>query len=99
MSSTALPSGALTQPWRLPSSGLALFEGDSDAPRLSHYFLPCLILSGSSVLLQFPWSFKNNPENRQYVAELCKQFREYPLVCHHRDNKGADFLSILGAGC
>lgn len=26
-------------PWTLPSKGLALFEGDREAPRLSHYFL------------------------------------------------------------
>lgn len=37
-----------------------------------------------AVLLQFPWSFKNNPENRQYVADLCKQFREHPLVLEVR---------------
>lgn len=37
-----------------------------------------------AILLQFPWSFKNNPENRQYVSDLCKQFREYPLVLEVR---------------
>ncbi|MDE3179856.1 MAG: hypothetical protein KGM47_09365 [Acidobacteriota bacterium] len=50
MSVQELPSARPTQPWRLPLDGLALFEGDSAAPRLSHYFLPGLVLSGKRVL-------------------------------------------------
>lgn len=50
MNSVPLPSTVPTQPWRLPAKGLALFEGDSDAPRLSHYFLPSLILGGKYIL-------------------------------------------------
>lgn len=37
-----------------------------------------------AILIQFPWSFKNDPENRQYLADLCKQFREYSLVLEVR---------------
>lgn len=37
-----------------------------------------------AILLQFPWSFKNDPENRRYLAERCRQFREYPLVLEVR---------------
>lgn len=37
-----------------------------------------------ALLIQFPWSFKNDPENRQYLADLCRQFREYPLVLEVR---------------
>lgn len=51
MNSVPLLSTVPTQPWRLPAKGLALFEGDSDAPRLSHYFLPSLILGGKRILL------------------------------------------------
>ena len=29
---------ALTQPWRLPPRGLAVFHGEHHAPRLSHSF-------------------------------------------------------------
>lgn len=36
------------------------------------------------VLLQFPWSFRNTPENRDYVARLRARFREYPLVLEVR---------------
>lgn len=50
MNSAALPSTISTQPWHLPARGLALFEGDSDVPRLSHYFLPGLILKGKRIL-------------------------------------------------
>lgn len=37
-----------------------------------------------ALLLQFPWSFRNNPENREYVAQLRARFREYPLVLEVR---------------
>jgi uncharacterized protein YecE (DUF72 family) len=37
-----------------------------------------------ALLLQFPWSFRNTPENREYVARLRAQFREYPLVLEVR---------------
>ncbi len=37
-----------------------------------------------ALLLQFPWSFKNDPENRHYVASLRQRFREYPLVLEVR---------------
>ena len=44
------PQTALTQPWRLPPRGLAVFHGECDAPRLSHYFLPRLALEGKRIL-------------------------------------------------
>ena len=37
-----------------------------------------------ALLLQFPWSFRNTDENRDYVAQLCDRFREYPLVLEVR---------------
>jgi hypothetical protein len=39
------------RPWTLPSQGLAVFHGDKDTARLSHYFLPRLLLEGKRVLL------------------------------------------------
>lgn len=38
------------QPWRLPPHGLAVFHGERQAPRLSHYFLPRLALEGKRIL-------------------------------------------------
>jgi len=38
------------QPWRLPAQGLAVFHGAGDVARLSHYFLPRLLLEGKRVL-------------------------------------------------
>ncbi len=38
-------------PWTLPAQGLAVFHGTCDTARLSHYFLPRLILSGQRVLV------------------------------------------------
>ncbi|MBZ5695003.1 MAG: hypothetical protein LAN36_06545 [Acidobacteriia bacterium] len=37
-------------PWVLPGSGLSVFYGRPEAPRLSHYFLPRVLLSGRRVL-------------------------------------------------
>jgi len=41
----------LPKPWTLPPRGLALFHGDQDTARLSHYFLPRLLLEGKRVLM------------------------------------------------
>jgi uncharacterized protein YecE (DUF72 family) len=37
-----------------------------------------------SLLLQFPWSFKNTADERIYLARLIEQFSEYPLVLEVR---------------
>ena len=37
-----------------------------------------------ALLMQFPWSFKNTPESRNYLAGLVMQFMEYPLVVEVR---------------
>jgi hypothetical protein len=43
-------AAALSQPWRLPPRGLAVFHGERHAPRLSHYFMPRLALEGKRIL-------------------------------------------------
>jgi uncharacterized protein YecE (DUF72 family) len=45
-----------------------------------------LIAAGrlGALLLQFPWSFRNTNENREYVAKLRAMFRDYPLVLEVR---------------
>jgi uncharacterized protein YecE (DUF72 family) len=37
-----------------------------------------------ALLLQFPYSFHNNEENRTYLKELADKFKEYPLVLEVR---------------
>ena len=37
-----------------------------------------------AVLIQFPWSFKNEGEERAYLTRLVERFREYPLVVELR---------------
>ena len=37
-----------------------------------------------SVLLQFPWSFKNTEDDRVYLAKLLGKFSDYPLVLEVR---------------
>ena len=56
-----------------------------------------------ALLLQFPWSFKNTAESREYVTKLCRQFREYPMVIEVRHNSWnkpeiLEMLSELGIG-
>ncbi len=37
-----------------------------------------------AMLMQFPISFKNTPENRDYLSALVEKFRQYPLVVEVR---------------
>ena len=37
------------------------------------------------ILIQFPWSFKYLPSNRQYLGELVGRFSQYPLVIEVRN--------------
>ncbi|MEO8434521.1 MAG: DUF72 domain-containing protein [Pyrinomonadaceae bacterium] len=37
-----------------------------------------------AILIQFPWSFKNEMEDRQYLIQLLQRFKEYPLVVELR---------------
>jgi len=39
-----------TAPWAFPERGLAVFYGSGNVPKLSHYFLPRLLLQGKRVL-------------------------------------------------
>ena len=56
-----------------------------------------------ALLLQFPWSFRFDSENRQYLVRLQRQFAEYPLVLEVRHSSWArpevlDLLAELGIG-
>ena len=37
-----------------------------------------------AVLLQFPWSFKRTEENREWLGDVARTFRHYPLVVEVR---------------
>ena len=56
-----------------------------------------------AVLVQFPWSFKNEVEERNYLNQLVARFREYPLVVELRheswnDPRVLQTLEDLGVG-
>src|SRR5215467_7551167 len=56
-----------------------------------------------ALLLQFPWSFRNEPENRIYVRLLRDRFADYPLVIEVRhaswiEPDVLDELADLGVG-
>jgi hypothetical protein len=48
---TALSALPPPRPWTLPAQGLAVFHGGGETARLSHYFLPRLLLQGKRVLM------------------------------------------------
>ena len=55
------------------------------------------------VLLQFPWSFRNTPENRDWLARLTGEFADYPLFVEVRHGSWGrpdayEFLGSLGLG-
>ena len=56
-----------------------------------------------ALLMQFPWSFRNAPENRTYLKALLERLKEYPRVVEvrHRSWNAPQFLDLLrehGAG-
>lgn len=61
----------------------ALTEADENSFKSG---LQPLIESGrlGALLLQFPYSFHNNEENRSYLKDLVDKFKEYPLVLEVR---------------
>lgn len=51
-----------------------------------------------SLLLQFPWSFRNRPSERRWLASVCDAFAEYPLSLEVRhvswdDDEVKDWLT------
>ena len=56
-----------------------------------------------ALLMQFPWSFRNTSENRDYLARLCARFLEFPLVLEVRHGSWSepgvlDMLEQLNLG-
>ncbi len=43
-----------------------------------------------AVLMQFPWSFRNDREERAYLNQLVERFRDYPLVVELRHESWND---------
>ena len=43
-----------------------------------------------ALLMQFPWSFRNTPENRDYLARLSARFADFPLVLEVRHGSWSD---------
>lgn len=50
-----------------------------------------------AVLLQFPWSFRRTEENREWLGDVVRTFRQYPLVVEVRHSSwlAPDFLMAL----
>jgi len=50
-----------------------------------------------AVLLQFPWSFRRSEENREWLGDVVRAFRQYPLVVEVRHSSwlAPEFLRAL----
>lgn len=53
------------------------------------------------LLLQFPWSFRDTPENRDWLARLAREFSDYPLFVEVRHgswgrSEAYEFFRSLG---
>ncbi len=56
-----------------------------------------------AILIQFPWSFKNDAETRRYLTGILRRFQEFSLVVEVRhaswmDESCLDLLAELGVG-
>jgi len=56
-----------------------------------------------ALLIQFPWSFRNTPENREWLTDLTKAFEEFPLSIEVRhegwnDSEFYEWLAEQGIG-
>jgi hypothetical protein len=56
-------------PWAFPEQGLAVFYGPGNVPKLSHYFLPRLLLQGKRVL----FLDGANSANPRLLARLARE--------------------------
>jgi hypothetical protein len=60
-----------TAPWAFPEQGLAVFYGPGNVPKLSHYFLPRILLQGKRVL----FLDGANSANPRLLARLARERR------------------------
>lgn len=61
-------------------------KATADDEKLFRQGLEPLMEAGKlgAVLIQFPWSFKNDREERAYLNHLAERFKDYPLVVELR---------------
>lgn len=108
-----IPSDRLVESWRQRLAAFSDFTfsvkvwqkfthersvDESAAAYFLHTFDP-LIENGlvGAFLLQFPWSFRNQPENRRYISRLGRWFRDVPAAVElrHGSWNGPDTLKLL----
>ena len=78
--------------------------GREDARAVKEGLAP-LVKAGrfGALLMQFPWSFKQTKENREYLGRLVVEFSDYPLVLEVRHSSWNErelyqLLASLGVG-
>jgi uncharacterized protein YecE (DUF72 family) len=71
---------------------------DADVSAFRNYLDPLMEADRlGSILLQFPWSFKNTPESRDKLAALFRAFDDYPqaLEVRHSSFQNQQFADFL----
>jgi len=64
-------------PWSFPEQGLAVFYGPGNVPKLSHYFLPRLLLQGKRVLFLDGANSANPRLLARLARERCVSFQHF----------------------
>ncbi len=67
-------------PWRLPAQGIAVFHGEGEAARLSHYFLPQVLAAGKQIL----YLDGANRIDPLLIARLARQRGQQPSEFNRR---------------
>ena len=68
------------KPWQLPTQGLAVFHGEGEATRLSHYFLPRILAAGKQIL----YLDGANRIDPLLIARLARQRGQQPSEFNRR---------------
>lgn len=76
----AVAAPSSPKPWTLPESGLSVFYGRLEAPRLSHYFLPRALLGGRRVL----YSDGANRFDPLLLAQMARRHGRAPSEFYER---------------
>lgn len=81
----------------MQSTSAMTLNPTAEDERLAREGLDSLAKPGllGALLVQFPISFKNTPENQQYLAQLLKRFSDYPLALEVRHSTWND-PEVLG---
>ncbi len=80
LAARSTPALVQPKPWQLPTQGLAVFHGEGEAARLSHYFLPRILAAGKQIL----YLDGANRIDPLLIARLARQRGQQPSEFNRR---------------